>query len=91
MMEKEQQVKKVKLKVWIIVIICAVIVYIFSYVLFSRFIPADKGVDEAGLRWYTFSDKDPDWEYTFYYFYYPLVKLDEAMGWAKHRFDTVYL
>lgn len=75
---------------WTLGIATALVVYVGSYLAWSRLFPAKEFVS-GGVRHYTFVPGDPDWEHTFYAFYYPLIRIDQAMGGREHFFDVDYI
>lgn len=90
---KRWQKKVAALMTWkrkCLALLVAFVFYVSSYMAWSRWFPAMEG-EEDRVTWYTFVSNDPDWEYGLFHFYYPLIRLDAALGGRVHRFDVVYL
>jgi len=91
-LEMDNVKKKRQRILWGLAILGAFLVlYVGSYWAWSRWCPGRQGDTKDGRHWYTFVVGVPDWEYTLFYFYYPLVRIDAAWCETDHKFDMVYL
>ena len=71
------------------VIIVLFLMYISSYFALSRIFPAVTRL-ENDVPTYTFVKNDPDWEWTLFILYFPLIQAEEKLETRRHRFDMDY-
>jgi hypothetical protein len=75
---------------WIGGVLAVLVLYVGSHLVLSRLSPGKEWMS-GGVVCFTFASEDPDTEHTLRMLYYPLVRIDEALGGRTHCFTVDYL
>ena len=93
-MAEERKTNRKHLWVLAAIVLAVCIMYLGSYLLWTRVCPGERE-SKDGITRYSFTPEyiqtTSDWEYSIYYFYWPLVKADCYWGKYIHEFRVIML
>jgi hypothetical protein len=72
---------------WVCAVLC-LLLYVGSYAFISRVVARE--TRRNGVVYYTFIPMALENEHALFYFFAPLIFLDEKLTGRKHHFDVIY-